>query len=261
MKKCLGCGQVEIPPHATFCGRKCRQAAFRLRRRRTTEQVHGEPMRLAYADPPYPRLAKRYYGDQPNYAGEVNHAELVARLEREYPDGWALSTSMRALREVLPLCPPEAHVCPWVKPLAPHPQAAGLHIRWEPLIIVRGRQKKPGVRDWLRAQPARFGGDLPGRKPLAFVAFLFDALGLAAGDTFDDLYPGTGIVGRTWNVAARLAQPSLGLPGVAQRSSETASSTPSADGRRRSTSAMALRPQSTTPKTAATTDQCALPWA
>jgi len=46
--------------------------------------------------------------------------------------------------------------------------------------------------------PARFGGELPGRKPIAFCAWLFDCLGMVPGDTLDDLFPGTGIVARAW---------------------------------------------------------------
>lgn len=38
-------------------------------------------MRMAYADPPYPGLASRYYRREPNFAGEVNHEELIAQLE------------------------------------------------------------------------------------------------------------------------------------------------------------------------------------
>ena len=48
-------------------------------------------MRLAYADPPYPGQAKRWYEDHPDYGGEVDHAQLVERLESY--DGWALHTS------------------------------------------------------------------------------------------------------------------------------------------------------------------------
>ena len=44
-------------------------------------------LRLAYADPPYPGQSKRYYGDQPSYAGEVDHAALIERLSGY--DGWA----------------------------------------------------------------------------------------------------------------------------------------------------------------------------
>lgn len=154
-------------------------------------------MRLAYADPPYPKLA-HYYKHEPTYAGEVDHKLLLAQLEADYPQGWALSTSSEALRDILPLCPRDARVCPWVKPIGPSPLTYGAHNTWEPLIVVRGRDLRPGFRDWLCAQPARHGGSLLGRKPLAFCAFLFQQLGALPGDTFVDLYPGTGIVGRAW---------------------------------------------------------------
>ena len=155
-------------------------------------------MRFAYADPPYPGLSARYYKGEASFAGEVDHRELVDRLVVEYPDGWALSTSAKALRDILPLCPPAAHVCAWVKPIGASTRTEGLHSTWEPLLIVGGRQRAPGVRDWLRAQPARGGGSLPGRKPMAFCAFLFDALGMVPGDDLADLFPGTGGVGRAW---------------------------------------------------------------
>src|ERR1039458_4560456 len=94
-------------------------------------------MKFAYADPPYPGQSKRLYGDHPDYAGEVDHAELVERLERDY-DGWALSTSMKALREVLFLCPDDVMVLAWVKPNAP-PFGDGRMYCWEPLIMKGGR--------------------------------------------------------------------------------------------------------------------------
>ena len=40
-------------------------------------------MRIAYADPPYPGCA-HLYADHPDYAGEVDHADLLARLNAEY---------------------------------------------------------------------------------------------------------------------------------------------------------------------------------
>lgn len=152
---------------------------------------------FAYADPPYPGFAKRLYQEQPTYAGEVDHAALVASLLEHY-DGWALSTGAYALRQILPLCPPDARVCAWVKPIGASGLTRGIHNCWEPLIVVPGRRLRPGKRDWLAAQPARGGGKLPGRKPIAFCAWLFDMLGMVAGDSFDDLFPGSGIVGRAW---------------------------------------------------------------
>ena len=207
---CAFCGEKK-PDTAraalrTWCGKRCRQAAFRLRLRGGALERAARPMRVAYADPPYPGFAAHYYAGEASYAGEVDHPALIARLERDYADGWALSTSAEALRWILPLCPEKGtHLCPWVKPIGASPQTHGLHTAWEALIVVRGRQRQPGFRDYLRAAPARRGGDLPGRKPLAFCAFLFRALGLRAGDELDDLYPGTGIVGRAW--AALQASP------------------------------------------------------
>jgi hypothetical protein len=158
---------------------------------------------FAYADPPYPGLAKKYYQHEATYAGEVDHAKLIASLGAGGYSGWALSTSVKALRDVLPLCPPEARVCAWVKPIGASSRTFGLHNTWEPLIVVCGRKLRPGRRDWLSAQPARGAGELPGRKPLAFCAFLFDCLGMLPGDRLDDLFPGTGMVGRAWEAASQ----------------------------------------------------------
>lgn len=152
---------------------------------------------MAYADPPYPGLAARYYAKETTFAGEVDHAELLRALADRY-DGWALSTSAKTLRIVLPLCPPEARVCAWVKPIGASPRTFGVHNSWEPLIVVPGRQLRPGKRDWLAAQPARRGGTLMGRKPLAFCAWLFELLGLLPGDELIDLFPGTGVITRAW---------------------------------------------------------------
>jgi len=126
------------------------------------------------------------------------HVALVSRLQRRHPDGWAMSLSARSLATLLPLCPSGARVCAWVKPHGAAPATAGLHNVWEPLVVVRGRQRPPGVRDALVALPARGGGSLIGRKPIAFCNWLFQCLGLAPGDEFVDWFPGSGVVGRAW---------------------------------------------------------------
>lgn len=176
------------------------------------------PGRFAYFDPPYPGLARKYYRNEPTYGGEVDHAALVQRAESVGLTGWALSTSEAALRDVLPLCPLGARVCPWVKPHGVPRATHGIHNAWEPLIIVRGRQRPPGKRNWLSALPARGGGTLPGRKPIAFAAFLFTMLGMLPGDDLIDVYPGTGIISRAWRaftVGPRETpdSPQLSLPG------------------------------------------------
>ncbi|HEX2679540.1 MAG TPA: hypothetical protein VHM19_22980 [Polyangiales bacterium] len=176
---------------------------------------------MAYADPPYPGKAWMYR-DQPTYAGEVDHVALIASLRASY-DGWALSTSERSLRHLLPLCPRDAYVAPWIKPGNGAPATYGKHNLWEPLIVVPGRRLRPGFRDWLFAHPARRGGTLVGRKPLAFVAWLFQQLGLLPSDELDDLYPGTGIVGRAWREANRAALSDASSPGLNDGSARAAS--------------------------------------
>jgi len=203
-----------------FCGKGCRQKGFRLRRRLERDfvaavetkpspleaDVDGRRIRVAYADPPYVGKAARYYAREPSFAGEVDHHRLIARLCTEFPDGWALSCSHKSLRALLPLCPPEVHLCSWGKPGARvGARTRGLHTTWEALCVVGGRQREPGVRDFLYAQAAHGGGELPGRKPLAFCAFLFDALGLEPGDELVDLFPGTGVVGDAWAHLVRWA--------------------------------------------------------
>jgi len=206
-RQCAWCRQgleVGARRDQEYCGQRCRQAAWRLARRRQLDGLAKVPLRLAYADPPYPGKA-HLYRDQPTFGGEVDHAALIRSLTTRY-DGWALSTSAESLRDVLPLCPPEARVCSWIKPHGASTLTYGLHNCWEPLIVVQARRLRPGRRDCLVAQAARGGGDLIGRKPIAFAAWLFDCLGALPGDSLDDLFPGTGIIGRAWANLSRAAR-------------------------------------------------------
>lgn len=199
-RQCGWCRQplVSSGAAARFCGRKCRQTAFRLRRRSVQVVPADAPARFAYADPPYLGLSSKYYRREPTFAGEVDHVALIASLVAAGYAGWALSASARSLATLLPLCPPGARVCAWVKPHGANVHTNGIHNCWEPVIVVGGRQRPPGVRDWLSALPARGGGKLPGRKPIAFCAWLFALLGMQPGDTLDDLFPGSGVVARAW---------------------------------------------------------------
>lgn len=126
-----------------FCSKRCRQSAYRARREFQLEHASARPLRVAYADPPYPGKAYLYRG-QPGEVGEVNHAQLLEQLERF--DGWALSTSSDpGLRIVLPLCPPEVKVCAWVKPRGVPANSRGLNRTWEPLIVMPARSETPGL--------------------------------------------------------------------------------------------------------------------
>jgi hypothetical protein len=160
-------------------------------------------VRLAYADPPYPGQAKRHYGDQPNYGGEVDHVALVASLA-EY-DGWALSTSAAALQQILVMCPPDVRVGIWhVTNSAPPVPQARWWWSWEPVIVRparRTRAEDPNVTRDLLPTPnlAGFlGSELPGHKPKAFCEWVFRLVGAQTGDTLDDLFPGSGAVSRAW---------------------------------------------------------------
>lgn len=204
--RCAWCREPLDNPRLTYCNKTHRQAAYRARhntklnleqhvrrvvRAFALEGAGRRGLRLAYADPPYP--GKAYvYRNEPSYGGEVDHAELVARLQTF--DGWALSTSAEALRSVLPLCPPEAFVAAWGKSKRISGNTRGKHNNWEPLIVKPARRFKPGVSDFLGTSVARGGGTLMGRKPVLFCLWVFKLLGALPGDELADLYPGTGVV-------------------------------------------------------------------
>lgn len=97
--------------------------------------------RFAYADPPYPGQARKHYGPD---AREVDHVLLLAYLETF--DGWALSTSSPALRDVLALCPPGVRIGAWVKPFASFKRGVDPAYAWEPVIYRTART-------WSRDQP------------------------------------------------------------------------------------------------------------
>jgi hypothetical protein len=154
-------------------------------------------LRIAYADPPYPGMA-RLYKDDPRCA-EVNHAMLIAHLQ-EF-DGWALSTASTTLQRVLTLCPPDVRISPWVKPFASFKPGVGVAYAWEP-IIWKPARKRDGreqgtLRDWVSCNITLRRG-LTGAKPEAVCNWMFEALGCQIGDEFHDLFPGSGAVAAAW---------------------------------------------------------------
>ena len=178
-------------------------------------------MRFVYADPPYPGQAQKHYGDHPDFDGEVDHAELIARLERDY-DGWALSTNCKSLQKILAMCPtgvpnPKRPGCEkegsgirvlcWHKPMAPHfPET--ISYMWEPVILRGWRPPKrghPQPLDHLTLSPPGYtftqapDGHVIGEKPPGFCRWLFQCAGLEADDDFIDLFPGSGAVSAEWD--------------------------------------------------------------
>jgi hypothetical protein len=159
------------------------------------QNIGSGAMQFAYADPPYMGCAKKY----PEKT-EVDHAELVGRLTAEYPDGWALSLSSPSLRHILPLCPPDVRVMAWVKPFAVYKPNVGVAYAWEPIIVRGGRKRtrqQITVKDWVSANITLKKG-LVGAKPENFALWLYEVLNARMGDSLDDLYPGTGVMGKCW---------------------------------------------------------------
>ena len=170
-------------------------------------------MHFIFADPPYIGMAKRYTDPITGMPDEeICHSALINKLHIE-SDGWALCSHTRGLFTILPLCPPGTRVAAWVKPMAmfkPNIQPA---YAWEPVIFCGGRKNKaaresglPTPRDWYSENIARTG--FFGSKPAGFCRWVLSLLGWLPGDTVDDIFPGTGIMGHV--VACDSGQPQQG---------------------------------------------------
>jgi hypothetical protein len=156
-------------------------------------------MRFAYADPPYLGCAQRLYGD-PTYDSLDAHANLLARLVCEFSDGWAYSLTSTTLQTILAVAPLGVRVGAWVKPFCVFKPNVNPAYAWEPVLFMGGRKRDrtaPPVRDWVSANITLKRG-LTGAKPDPFSLWLFDLLGMQAGDEFVDVFPGTGAVSNAW---------------------------------------------------------------
>ena len=171
-------------------------------------------MRVAYADPPYLGKCSMYgheHGEGGCWDDEMTHAALIQRLCREFPDGWALSTTSQSLRMMLDHCPDDGiRIGAWVKPFAAFRPNVTPAYAWEPVIFTGGRRRTReqwSGRDWVSAMPPVFSGErkgLAGMKPEAFCYWLFvDLFGLQPDDEFVDLFHGSGIVKRSWEAFKR----------------------------------------------------------
>lgn len=169
-------------------------------------------MRIAYADPPYPGCA-RLYKDHKDYAGEVDHKELIDRLNRDY-DGFVLHTASTTLSQVLAMCPESVRVMAWVKPFAAFKRNVSVAYAWEPVIVKACR--KPVVsgrivmRDWV-SQCITMKKGLTGAKPHPVCRWAFEMVGANPDDDLIDLFPGTNAVSNAWQDWKRdvINQPSV----------------------------------------------------
>lgn len=159
-------------------------------------------MRIAYADPPYPGCAD-LYKDHEDYAGEVDHRALVARLQTEF-DGWVLHTHVAGLRMmeregILPET--DIRICQWVKPFAAFKRNVSVAYAYEPVVIKAARKpvvaQRVVMRDWI-SEPITLRRGLTGAKPEKVCHWAFELVGAELGDDLVDMFPGTGAVTRAW---------------------------------------------------------------
>lgn len=169
-------------------------------------------MKFAYADPPYLGCCKLYDHYHPNglcWDQLDTHRLLIERLCEEYPDGWAMSATSGSLRVILPYCPPDVRVAAWVKSFCAFKKGVRPAYAWEPVIFWRGRNPNAGhshapppkggkqntPKDFI-VEPITLRKGLTGAKPEKVCHWILELLNFQPGDTCDDLYPGTGVMGR-----------------------------------------------------------------
>jgi hypothetical protein len=155
-------------------------------------------MRIAYTDPPYIGCAHLY-----SEKTEVDHVELIDRLEAEY-DGWVLhaAASPKSIAVLAPLVEKTgARWMSWTKGFAAFRRNVSVAYAWEPVIVKAAR--KPVVskrlinRDWIECSITLRRG-MTGAKPEKVCHWAFEMVGARPDDQLVDLYPGTGAVSRAW---------------------------------------------------------------
>jgi hypothetical protein len=160
-------------------------------------------MKFAYADFPYLGCGSYYAEDRPDaiqWNDPETHRRLIERLCDEYPDGWALSLTSGSLHDILPMVPKSARVGAWVKPWCSFTPGVNPAYAWEPVIFMGGRKYErlqPTVRDWISANITMQRG-VVGTKPRDFCRWVFSLFNAQPGDTFVDLFPGSGAVLAAW---------------------------------------------------------------
>lgn len=172
-------------------------------------------IRIGYADPPYVGCA-HLYADHPDYGGEVDHAQLIDRLESEF-DGWVLhaAATPRSMAVLAPLvAKTDARWMSWVKGFAAFKKNVSVAYAWEPVIVKPARKpvvsKRLVMRDWIQESITLKRG-LTGAKPEAVCHWAFEMVGARPEDELCDLYPGSGAVSRAWATW----QGKFALPGAA----------------------------------------------
>lgn len=172
------------------------------------------PIRVAYADPPYPGCGAlystpgtpEYHPDAMRWDDPSEHVRLMEQLERDYPDGWALSTNVGSLRALLRDAPPRALVASWIRGSMRMRREVSVLRGWEPVIYsVPVAPRCKGMFGAAIDHVAAFTNQhttegFVGAKPRAFGLWVCKLLGLGGhpDDEFVDLFPGSGAVTRAW---------------------------------------------------------------
>ncbi|MFT8420869.1 MAG: hypothetical protein ABF665_05045 [Gluconacetobacter sp.] len=192
--------------------------------------MSNRALRIGYADPPYVGCA-HLYRDQPDYAGEIDHAALIERLQRDY-DGWVLHAAATpdSIATLAPLVAQSgARWMAWVKPFAAFRRNVPVAYAWEPVIVRPARKpiasQRLVMRDWI-AESITLRRGLTGAKPEAVCHWCFEVLGARPEDELDDLFPGTGAVTQAWHTWRR----KFVLPGDGMQSAASAACLSSAIG-------------------------------
>lgn len=162
----------------------------------------------AYADPVYLGCGKLYpeHPDARQWDDPETHRFLIDSLIDQYPDGWALSASSVSLLTLAPMLPRHARLCSWTKPFASFKPNVNPGYTWEPVILVGGRRSRARtemtVKDHIIepgdafCEPITLRKGLTGAKPERVCNWILDLLGFRVDDQLDDLFPGTGVMGR-----------------------------------------------------------------
>ncbi len=159
-------------------------------------------VRIGYADPPYIGCA-HLYKDHPDYAGEVDHAQLIDRLQSEY-QGWVLhaSATPHSMAILAPLVEKTgARWMTWVKGFAAFKRNVPVAYAWEPVIVKPARKpvvsKRLVMRDWIQESITLKRG-LTGANPEAVCHWAFEMVAARPEDDLHDMFPGSGAVMRAW---------------------------------------------------------------
>lgn len=165
----------------------------------------GTVLKLIYADPPYVGQSERHYGDHPDYRGEVDHVDLLRRLDEEC-DGWVLHLSAPSVPYIAHIMSEygyglDARWMAWVKPFAAFKRNVSVAYAWEPVLVKCARKPEVSgrivMRDWL-AESITMQRGLSGAKPEMVCRWLFEMMGAEPDDELVDPFPGTGAVMRAW---------------------------------------------------------------